>query len=52
MPKERIKLGESYASMVRTLCEYYGISVEDLIIKLISDEWDRKYKDLNEKGLA
>lgn len=52
MAKQRIKFDEETTNAVRILCDYHGVSVEELFIKLVMDEWERNYKDIHEKGFA
>ena len=52
MAKQRIKFDEETTNAVQILCDYHGLSVEELFIKLVMDEWERNYNDIHEKGLA
>lgn len=52
MAKQRIKFDEETTNAVQILCDYHGLSVEELFIKLVMDEWERNYKDIHEKGFA
>lgn len=52
MAKQKVKLDNDTTAMFKVLCEYHGLDPENLIVKLVTDEWNRNYKDIIRKGFA
>ena len=52
MPKEKVKLDNDTTAMIKALCVYYGMSVEELIVKLVNEDFNKHYKDIIRHDLA
>ena len=52
MAKQRIRFDNEVTSTIKLLCEYHEVTVEELFIKLIEDEYNREFDGIKRKGLA